>query len=435
MEDGNIIQSMSRSISTPGGKKVSLFKKERAEKNESEDISTTVSPFRGDVVESTPTDPVVRDIICSASGFPTMKLGSRRALGATKKQKGCNRAIEERTIVEHHNVASAAVDCSTKASNDVNSSDFEADNLHRVLAMSSEEYEQSMQELASIFPESTLDFLRNRGEQRLSAKTPPSDTQPDAAPNKSQLVSSSAQLPAMSNYIARDAEELRRQVLQAPITIQRALAWTLGDDVGSPTDDIQDVNTTINPTPPAPAMGRSSRDLLPSSAPPPPVSLPVYRFDLQGARVIASNHVTLPEPTLGSRAVYSIETYRRHWIEILAHSFLARHIPHDTSSGSVIEGSMVCASEERTPWGVCSCLTSLADICAKAMITTGFVVVVGGDGEEGGGLVPELEHHEFDHGSPGYTLIEVCEVRESDCKVQNLHAVLLLCRFSVSCLV
>lgn len=150
--------------------------------------------------------------------------------------------------------------------------------------------------------------------------------------------------------IARDAHELEEKVKHAPPHIRRALQWTLdGDDQNSTTDEASSAN-------------------LPKLTSSP-------RFDLQGCRIIHSG--------LKDGKSTPTSTTLSEWDEVLQKSFVGRWL-------SVNE------------------IHSLAQLAISKFLDCGYVVELpAGDNET---WIPELEHHEFEQGKPGYNLLEICEV-------------------------
>jgi hypothetical protein len=250
-------------------------------------------------------------------------------------------------------------------------------NLKEVLSMSAEEVEASIAQLSTMFSSENLDFLRARGTQSVVAPSSKgrSQSSPPIAP------------PVMTEnkpYIAKDAQELVSQVKSAPSHIRRALQWTLDEDEEEKDDDhVPEVSGMLAKSDP-----RAPRNLTPKLTKSP-------RFDLQGCRIIHSG-ITKEGKPLPQECQNEPPTAFHQWIEIFQKSFLGRLL-------SSLE------------------LENLVVFCIAKLLDSGFVVEIPlGDG----GIerwIPELEHHEFDQGSPGYNLLETCEVSPTH------HLPLLLC--------
>jgi hypothetical protein len=461
---------MPSSISAPVGKKVSLFKKEITEKRSGEEIETSPSPFKGDVIEnSTPAKPVVRDVVCNTSGFPSTKLGSRFSLGAPKRSGPAKVAESGRDKMQSSATVSPPEHTAIR-DKDVEDNDFQQENLRTVMHMSPEEVAQSMEELASLFPPSTLEFLKKRGEQKLGV---PVSSQPSSASNTPTKNSHGIPGPASSSrvvgegtrdkergvlgcifddvndtdsgYIARTEDELWRRVQSAPETVQKALQWTLCDDDFD--DDMDAAELELTPqqsalgdqTAPtasshvtgkgAPATNSLKAKVAALSTKPQAIqSRRSLRFDLQGCLVVASSI-----KGVGSGALH-MQEYEGQWSEVFAPSFVGRLLNStstSTPSQSQVSDGIACKEQS-----VCESVGALSIICARTMISCGFVVVVGNRFEDGpidsakelelNYTPPELEHHEFDQGAPGYSLKEVCEVG-SNCIIHYLlHRILYI---------
>ena len=130
------------------------------------------------------------------------------------------------------------------------------------------------------------------------------------------------------------------------------------------------------------------------------VQTPTPRFDLHGCLVLASSSSTASNS--GSNItqhsqVDPMSYFVEEWKGLLENSFVSRVLQSRDKS---------LASEANGPGSAARKIEALARLCTQSLVDCGFVVVIGSARE----IVPELEHHEFDQGSPGYTLKEACEV-------------------------
>jgi hypothetical protein len=346
--------------------KVSRFKSEIQSKQ-----PLTSKTVLGEVKEVThsPAAPlVVRDIISfSSNGFPKPKLSSTLNLGISKPK---TQSQSESRSVEQKNEPRKTFEQDEFRPAVIADDDYD-DNMKKIMSMSPEEAEASIAQLSTMFSSENLDFLRSRGgsQNRVpAAKGKVKNSPSSLVPSVPTVTMDEDQ----KGYIAKDAHELEAQVKAAPSHVRRALQWTLEDD------DEAFENYSTNSEKPT-QQSTSGRPLLPS-----------LRFDLQGCRIIRSGlsksstgtWMTLPEEQVLSNSTTSTA---REWIEIFQKSFLGRFL-------SFVEIQKV----------VISCLTMLLE--------SGFVVEIGVNDDGSSQWIPELEHHEFDQGAPGYNLLETCEV-------------------------
>jgi hypothetical protein len=343
--------------------KVSKFKSEFNDKTSSPSFSKPT--ILGEVKE-VPSSHVVKDIISfSSNGFPkpsakkNLNLGSKSLSNPGESQsKRQDKAEEESEKPRLENVSyrnETAEDFDKEISDQ---------NLKEVLSMSAEEVAASIAQLSTMFSSQNLDFLRSRGSQSAvgssNSMTKPKHSRFDESMNTEN-----------KPYIAKDAQELVSQVKSAPSHIRRALQWTLDED-----EEEED-------TPGTDVSESSKSDLLPQKVSTPKLTKSP-RFDLQGCRIIHSG-ITAEGKPLSKSSQNEPPTVFHECMEILQKSFLGRLL-------SPVE------------------LENLIMFCIAKLLDCGFVVEIplGDGGVEK--WIPELEHHEFDQGSPGYNLLEACEV-------------------------
>jgi hypothetical protein len=350
--------------------KVSKFKSE-LESNKPQTSNTVL----GDVKEVS-SAPVVRDIISlTSNGFPKPKLSSKLNLGITKPKT--KPQIQMPSLGQTNEVSkSAPVPLEGNDITGMGSNDYD-ENMKKILSMSPEEAQASIAQLSTMFSSENLDFLRSRGSQNSA----PMKKAPSLHPPHHSSSPSSTLAPVnedQKSYIAKDAHELSEQIKAAPSHVRRALQWTLDED----NDDDHAFENHSQTTSEKPI------EQNPSS----PKLLPSLRFDLQGCRIIHSGLSNSPTGRTLSNGIISTSTITintkttaQEWIEIFQKSFLGRSL-------SSLE------------------IQNLVLVSLTMLLESGLVVEIPMDNDGVSEWVPELEHHEFDQGRPGYNLLETCEV-------------------------
>lgn len=345
-------------------KVMSRFKAELSDQNRPSPPSSSLSKssILGEVKEISSSPQIVKDIISmTANGFPKPLAKQQLHLGNKSLSKSspepAAESLKQKEIIPKQKETIQDLD-----------QEISDQNMKEILSMSAEEVQASISQLSTMFSSENLDFLRSRGGSQSSVASSLKKRPQDS-------ISIEPKVTETKSYIAKDTQELLSQVKSAPSHIRRALQWTLDED--------EEEKENGEDFPVTDVSGISKSDLSRNSCPPKLTKSP--RFDLQGCRIIHSGITKEGKPKISPNEP---PTTFHEWREIFQKSFLGRLLP-------LLE------------------LENLIMFCVAQLLDSGFVVeipVVDGGMQK---WIPELEHHEFDQGSPGYNLLETCEVSPS----------------------
>lgn len=365
-----------KKIQIPNGKtiKLSKFKQEQQEIQQLEQREQKIENkfkskvFKNDIKEiNNNNSNIVKDIIkLEPSGFPKPKLNLNLGSKSTNIIKIKEKSNEIKNEKELNKIKN-------NSQNEITNFD---ENLEKVLSMTPEEVENSLSQLSLMFSAENLQFLKLRGDPKeiTNSQTNQSNnsnyeqsssSKPNRINEVNKLNLKSTKQFESKDYIAKTSEELKEQIQIAPKHIKKALQWTL------------DTNETFEEEK---LDKQNSNEKL--------ISTP--RYDLQGARIVNTGINFLTNEIINQKNQKEEEeeekkTMFQEWFMILKNSFLSRILTLDEIQEIII-------------------------LSISKLINSEFIFEVKVDQQGELEFIPELDHHEFCRGMPGYNLLETCEV-------------------------
>jgi hypothetical protein len=298
------------------------------------------------------------------------------------------------------------------------------DNVQSILSMTPEQLSAAMSEISSTFSAESIKFLTNRGLKdskttnvlssrmgRTHSATTDTQTKASKHSSSSPASSSSSASGVSSMSIPNTLQELEQAKRSAPPEIRASLSWTIDDDSadadtnyksGKNTDSSNEGHEGNS------ASNNSGDSQIVSANNTRPRKQPQFKSKLNtqsSAASSSSTSVSFPLARMSKdrfdlqgRKVLARSVLIDHVFAVLQSSF-GKHIHANTNNSN----NCVLADDQ---------LRSISTLCVDRMMAIGVCVVPAPADTQ---PQDELRMHQYDRDAAGYSLSEICEVREIVC--------------------